>query len=370
MKTKILLVTIFDNINFGTYLQALATGVVLQRMGADVRILWYERPWHRLRTSFDKYFPFVRKIGWFYAQMTDNKGYIQKYKCRQFVQKYIPITKLYYSYDEIKNNPPKANVYLTGSDQVWNTSHNKGIEPVYYLDFVKKGKKVAYAASIGQKKIDPKYVDETRKLLSQYEAISVREKSAIELLNDIGINADAVLDPTLLLTREEWCFYTRPFRSNRPYVLVYSVESGDQDVTISRTARVIANQINGEVIEVNYVGSHKQIPNCDKRYYYATPDLFLSLLLGASFTVVSSFHGTAFSLNLNIPFITVAPQAFSSRVENILSETRTMDRKISEFNESAVLKMFNTPIDFRAINSYFEDKRRKSIEFISSNILK
>lgn len=370
MKTKILLVTIFDNINFGTYLQALATGTVLQRMGAEVQILWYERPWQRLRTSFDKYFPFVRHIGWLYAQIKGNKGYIQKYNCRQFVKKHIPITKLYYSYDEIKKNPPKANVYLTGSDQVWNTSHNKGIESVYYLDFVKKGKKVAYAASIGQNEIDPKYVDETRKLLSQYEAISVREKSAIKLLNNIGINADAVLDPTLLLTREDWSIYARPFRNNKPYVLVYSVELGAQDEIIAKTARLIANQINGEVIEVNYVGPDKQIPDCDKRFYYATPDLFLSLLLGASFTVVSSFHGTAFSLNCNIPFITVAPQAFSSRIDNILSETCTVGRKISEFNESIVINIFNTPINYMAVNSYLEDMRRKSIEFISDNILK
>lgn len=369
MQIKIVLVTIFDNVNFGTYLQALATSVKLQQLGADVKILWYERPWNRLKTPFDQYIPLIRRFGLAYARLRGLKGYLQKHECREFVKKYVPITKLYYTYEELLKNPPKADVYLTGSDQVWNTFHNKGIQPVYYLDFVHNVKKVAYAASIGQNEIEDQYKTRTKELLSEYKAISVRESSAINLLNDIDIKAETVLDPTLLLDRNEWENLVSPYKNDKPYVLVYSVEFGGRDEIISKTARLVANSINGEVIEVNYVGSRKCIPNCDKRFSYATPDIFLSLMLGASFCVVSSFHGTAFSLNLNIPFITVTPEAFSSRIDNILRATGTEERKISEFDDENVIDLINSPIDFDKVNAFLSYERVKSEIFIKGKIL-
>lgn len=369
MRPKVLLVTIFDNINFGTYLQALATGVKLQQLGAQVEILWYERPWNRFKTPFNRFFPCLKIFDLIYAKLRKNKGYLQKYECRRFVEKYVPITKLYSSYEELKKKPPKADVYLTGSDQVWNTFHNKGMEPVYYLDFVHNTKKVAYAASIGQNNIEEKYKDITRSLLTDYNAISVRENLAVDLLEDIGIKSLNVLDPTLLLNREEWSRYAVPFKNNKPYVLVYSVEYGGRDEIISKTARLVANKINGEVIEVNYVGHKKQIPDCDKHFYYATPEDFLSLILGAKFCVVSSFHGTAFSLNLNIPFITVAPEAFSSRIDSILKDTGTDYRKISNYNEDDIIKIIDSHIDFEKVNAFFNKRKNDSNSFILNKIL-
>lgn len=370
MKKKILLITIFDTINFGTYLQALATAIKINELGGDVDILWYEREHNRSRVPMEDTFKCLRYLRPLYYKIRQNKTYIQKSECRSFVRRHVNITKLFYSFTELKHNPPKADVYLTGSDQVWNTYHNKGIEPVYYLDFIPdEEKRVAFSASIGMDEIAPAYLEETKRLLSKYQAISVRESHAVSLLAQIGIQAQKVVDPTILLNRQEWGKCATPYKNDRPYVLVYSVEWGKIDETISKTARLAANILGGEVIEVNYVGKEKQIPDCDKRFCYATAETFLSLMLGASFVVISSFHGTAFSLNLQIPFITVAPERFSSRIDSLLTQTGTMGRKISIFDKNEVGKIINSPIDFNYVRTVINAERETSLSFIRTNVL-
>lgn len=370
MKKKILLVTIFDNINFGTYLQALATAIKINELGGDVEILRYEREHNRNRVPMEDTFKCLRYMRPLYHKFRHNKTYIQKSNCRDFVRRFVNITKLFYTLPELKSNPPKADVYLTGSDQVWNTFHNKGIEPIYYLDFIPDDKKrIAFSASIGMDEIDLTYQTETKRLLSKYQAISVRESHAVSLLAKIGIQAQKVVDPTILLNREEWEKCATPFQNDKPYVLVYSVEWGTIDETISKTARLAANILGGEVIEVNYTGNKKQIPDCDKRFCYATAETFLSLILGASFAVISSFHGTAFSLNLKIPFITVAPERFSSRIDSILTQTGTMGRKISIFNKQRVEEIIKSPIDFNHVQTIINAERESSLSFIKKHVL-
>ena len=263
-----------------------------------------------------------------------------------------------------------CDVFVTGSDQEWNTLHNSGIEKAYYLEFVPESvKKVAFSASIGMSNWDSEYIEESKRLLDRYNVISVRENQAVNLLKQIGIESQKVVDPTFLLSREEWKKYVKPFNNEKPYVLVYSVEGGECDLIVSRTARQVANALGAEVIEVNYVGICKQIPDCDKRFYYATPQIFLSLMLGASYTVVSSFHGTAFSINLNIPFISVAPERFSSRIDSLLMQTGFMSRKITEYSVEIVNGVLSKPIDFSNSNHIIREEVLKSIEFIKSNII-
>ena len=369
-KKKISLVTIFDTINFGTYLQAFATAIKINELGGDVEILWYERKHTWYRVPFQNKFHFLRYATLFYAFFKQNRSFFQKKNCRKFVAKFVKVSKLYHTYEDLCKKPPICDVFVTGSDQVWNTIHNSGIEKTYYLEFVPDSiKKVAFSASIGMNNWDTKYLLETKRLLSRYDSISVRETRAKELLNELGLDSEKVVDPTFLLSREEWSKYARPFHHIKPYVLVYSVEGGICDEIISKTARHIANYLNGDVIEVNYVGDVKQVPDCDKRFYYATPEIFLSLMLGASYTVVSSFHGTAFSINLNVPFISVAPERFSSRIDSLLMQTGFMSRKICEYNFDFVEGILSKQIDFSKSNDILRNEVLISIDYIKNNII-
>lgn len=366
---KISLITIFDNPNFGTYLQAFALGVILQRYDTKVEIVRYERPTWSQRSKFRKKTEFLSPIRLLLNHIRGNMAYIQKYQCRRFVSKSLKISKTYFSYEQLVSNPPKADIYLTGSDQVWNITHNHGVDKSFYLGYAPSNKpKYAYAASIGMDNIPEEYVAEVRGLLSQYKAISVREWSNVHLLQNIGINSTLVLDPTLLLTKDEWSRYQRKFYVEEPYVLVYSVESSDRSMLVGRIAEYIATEKGFKVYEVSYSGESQAIPNCDRHFYYAEPSIFLSLLANASFVVGSSFHITAFSINFNIPFISVAPDRFSSRIDSILNLCHLEDRKISEYDSSLLQKMVETEIDFAFANSVLKAEQSKSMRFIEEII--
>lgn len=370
MKKKVSLITIFDNINFGTYLQSLATALKINELGGDVTIIWYEREHNRSKVPYEDKISLLRYFRPLYAIVTKNKSYWQKSDCRKFVSRFVKVSRLYYTYDELLNNTPDSDIYVTGSDQVWNTDHNKGMELVYYLSFVPAGcKKCSFSSSIGMDYIDPIYKNETKRLLEDYDSISVREYNAVELLGNLGIRAEKVVDPTFLLRRCEWEKLVTPYVHKRPYVLVYSVEWGKCDEIIANTAKDAANHIGGDIIEVNYVGSTKQIRGCDLRFEYANPETFLSLFLGASFAVISSFHGTAFALNLGIPFITIAPERYSSRIDSLLAQTNTVSRKLCNYDKCKVDAILKEDIDFNNVNKVIGLEREKSLNYIKNNIL-
>lgn len=365
---KVSIITIFDNPNFGTYLQALALGLMVEKNGAKAEIVHYERPtWHifpKLLMRFHSLEPlYILK-----AYLRKNKRIIQQYECRSFVAKKISVSKTYYSYDELIKNPPKADIYLTGSDQVWNTTHNHGVDKTFYLGYApKKAPKYAYAASIGMSEIPQEFKEETYRLLSRYKRISVREKSNIDLLASIGINSEQVLDPTLLLDKEEWRVYARQLIFTEPYLLVYSVESKERDAIVGAVAQKVARIKGLKVYEVNYFDEKKMIPGCDKHFFHATPDLFLSLIANASYVVVSSFHGTAFSINFNKDFLSVAPDRFSSRVDGILKMTGLECRKVS-YIEEVTSELIGNPIDYSFANKRLKEEREKSKLFLEKII--
>lgn len=298
------------------------------------------------------------------AYLRKNKIIIQQNECRRFVAKHISLSKTYYSYQELEENPPKADIYLTGSDQVWNTIHNHGVDKAFYLGYAPEdAPRYAYAASIGMSQIPTEYVEETKKLLVKYQRISVREQSNIGLLASIGIKSEQVLDPTLLLNCTEWKKYARPLTFTEPYLLVYSVESKERDVIVGQVAQKVAKVKGLKIYEVNYFGENKTIPGCDKHFFHATPDLFLALIANASYVVVSSFHGTAFSINFNKDFISVAPDRFSSRLDGILGMTGLEWRKVSDANE-VTDELIDKPIDYSIANKKIKVEREKSISFL------
>lgn len=113
--------------------------------------------------------------------------------------------KTYYNKEELEKNIPQADIYCTGSDQVWNSEWNEKIEYPFFLDFVPDDKKrISYAASFGKKSLVPEEVEETRRLVNKYQYLSMREISGVDILKKLGRNDGInVLDPTLLLNKKE-----------------------------------------------------------------------------------------------------------------------------------------------------------------------
>ncbi len=366
---KVSIITILDNTNFGTYLQALATGKVIERLGYKVEIIRYTRPfmttYGRLKYMLrDRGVLSVLRNGWKIPRT-------KKLRERDyaFLSKHVAVTEEYVGYESLQANPPLADVYLVGSDQVWNSIYNKGIDRSFYLEYAPKGKKrISYASSIGMDYIPEHEISETKMLLKKFDGITVREKAAKNLLARYGIKSEVVLDPTLLLDTNEWSdiLGKDAISFNEKYLLIYSVERKEQNRLIEYYARKIAKERNLKIFQVSYSGTALKLSCTDKFFGNAMPDVFLSLMKNASFVVVSSFHGTAFSVNFNKEFLTISANRFNSRVENLLNVTNLNDRMVGdkECDLQSIKK-----IDYVDVNSRMKKAREKSVSILK-NMLK
>ena len=363
---KVSLITILDNTNYGTYLQALATGMAVKSLGHDVEIIHYTRPCMTFWGNSKAVFQDRGLLRWFYrciVRYSRKSSQLRKLDI-DFLASYLPLTEEYVGFDALMANPPQADAYLTGSDQVWNSFYNRGIDKSYYLEYAPKGKKrISYAASIGMPNIPEQEKNDTKRLLKKYHSITVRELSAKQILADLGISSEVVLDPTLLLNKKQWDQIASeyPFTVKESYLLTYSVEYGKEDSCIKHYAKKIAEKKGLKLYHITYSG--KPFDNYyDKVYTYATPDKFLKLMLHASFVVVSSFHGTAFSINFNKPFITVSPKKFNSRIMSLLEITGLKSRMVTD--SSRPIENFGE-IDYSSVNKILDGERIKSIEILN-----
>lgn len=367
---KVSIITILDNTNFGTYLQALATGLTIKKLGHKPEIVRYTR---ECMTPKGNSIAILKDRGilrWFYRCVLHNNKAAWKLRSLdyEFLTKFIDVTDEYVGFQTLLSNPPMADAYLTGSDQVWNSVYNRGIDKSFYLDFAPVGKKrIAYAASIGMPDIPKDEMAETKALLEKYSHITVRETSAEELLRRIDVDSEVVLDPTLLLDKSEWTSIANKYEFNpdAPYLLTYSVEYGNEDSVIKHYAQKIAKERGLKIYHVSYSGQNKIPDYVDKAFPLATPDLFLNLMQNASFVVVSSFHGTAFSINFNKQFLTVAPSRFNSRINSLLNILGLKDRIVCDCS----LSTENLgDIDYNRVNVLLEKQRQFSINILKTII--
>ena len=207
-KRKVGILTILDVANFGTMLQAYALATMIKRLGYDVEFINY---WRHDYTTKNKVFTFLQdsSLGnplkrivyacsalFFYSSIRN--------RIRNFVKEQFLFTRSYHSLDELQKCPPEIDLAICGSDQIWNSIYNGGLDRVFYLDFV-NCPRIAYAASVGMDEFPKEELDEIKRLLAQYRAISVRESQTCKYLHSLGFSqVQHVLDPSLLLNADEW----------------------------------------------------------------------------------------------------------------------------------------------------------------------
>lgn len=368
---KASIITILDNTNFGTYLQALALCTKIKSLGLNVEIINYYRPFMTSSAIIKEELKRINIKSLYHLLYNIPQIIKLKNKNHKFLNKYISFTPLeYHSYKELCTNPPQTDILITGSDQVWNSYYNHGIDESFFLNFgEKKIPRIAYASSIGMKEIPKEEKKRTKELLSNYQAISVREGEAKELLTKLGINdIEVVLDPTLLLNKEEWYQYgSKNFTKKEKYILIYNVETQKQIDLIAQYATEIAQKRQYKIYYITYNSRLKKPAFVDKIFGFATPEQFISLLQHADFVIVSSFHGTAFSINFNKEFLSISAAKFNSRVNNLLRICRLENRLVSD-NSYQLNDMI--PIDYTEVNYLLNIERNKSIAFLTNTLKK
>ena len=351
---KVLLCTIIDNVNYGTYLQAYATVRLLEQRGCEVTVLNYIRPHlnhkRQLAKARENGIKALLKIS---ALILLDK--YMKHNLKHFLESKAKLTEEFTDWRKFRQTLPEYDLYLVGSDQVWNSTHNYSVDEVFYFGGI-RGVKKSFSSSIGIDSFKEEHQSLIKSLLADFRFLSVRESFGKDLLVNLGFSdVYQVLDPTLLLTRDEWrSICSSNWKKKEPYLLVYSVEAG-RDMETLAIARKLAMKKGLKVYVVSPYLKFRSKLNVDAVFSLADTDLFLSLFSQADYAVVSSFHGTAFAINFNIPFVTVSPERFSSRVKSILQLLNLEKRYIRNASEIPCEE-----IDYIKINNILDIKRKEA----------
>lgn len=355
---KAVFITIHVGFNFGSKLQTIATQVILKKVGYDeVECVNYIPP----RVTFKRYWQDALKgPKRFVKQFLLFPVYIcSLHQFYGYLKKHCNLSKPIFAEDDFSKKCPKADVYVSGSDQLWNYKYNEGIDGHYFYDGV-KGKKVALASSIGMKELPQEYADYMRDRLRNYDAISVREDTAVILLKDLGITATHVLDPTLMLDKDEWKRYMSKRLVKESYVFVYLPYNIVDKELIYKTVRLIADKKGLTV--VSYSNNILNDKFADKTIKFVTPGDVLSLFFYADIVITNSFHGTAFSINLNKQFWVYMPSSFSTRIQSILDLCLLNHRLLSDIIDEEQIK---DVIDYKHPNSIISKEREKALVFFT-----
>lgn len=327
-------ITCHDVYNLGASLQAYALQKYLQNEGHDVEIIDYKpnylsghfKLWGVYNPIFNK--PIIKQL-YLAAKLPGRLKALKRKKVfDQFTHQYLRLTKRYHSNEELKADPPMADLYIAGSDQIWNTLFPNGKDPAFYLDFVPQGKKkISYAASFATKEIADGWTPFVKKMIANLDVVSVREKSSLPLLASLGRpDGVAVCDPVFLLDRDEWeKIMNKTISFNEDYILTYDFENNS-------IIKEIAQNIKKEKgYKIYNVGPFK-MNYADKNFVNAGPLEFLSLVNHSSFVVSNSFHATAFSLIFQKNFCVVnRKEGINERMESLLAEFKLRNHLVLNF---------------------------------------
>lgn len=364
---KIATITCQHVYNYGATLQAYALQHYLESLGHDVEIISYLPTYkHRYdlhhisknRKAYKLFFwckPILNKFAEHYnKKILTTIG--RKPVFDAFDKDYLHLTATpYYNVDELRVNPPAADVYIAGSDQIWNTDGQNGRDPAYYLDFG-TAKKISYAASFAVSEVADEWKPFVKQQLSHFSAISVREKTGLKILENLGYSGENVVDPVFLLSAEEWIKALNLKPVKKDYIFLYDFLHNNDAM---RTYALQLKQQTGlPIISINDLDTTDY---ADVNINDAGPREFLQYILGARYVICESFHATAFSLIFHKQFATwpLATQKNSSRMTDLLSLV-----SLSSRFHSQELKQIQTDINWEYIDTKLSDSAQKSKFFL------
>jgi len=338
--------------NHGALLQAWALVSYLHKLGHDAKIIDY-RPtrFYKLEVNNPKY-DYI-PVRWLYLVAKFPKWLISLKRKRAFdlfYKKYMDVlttSNTYTSQLELENNPPDADLYIAGSDQIWNTELRNGKDSSFYLSFgSKRAKRISYAASYATKTIASEWKEFVRKHLSNFDSISVRENSGLNITKSLGYNAYKVVDPVLLISRDEW---TKRFGlhlgEGESYVLIYDCENSEEiKIVAKRYAKLFKTKI--------YSIGSQRLDYADKNYVYNGPQDFIALIKNAQCVFSNSFHGSVFSMIFNSDFFVInRADGLNTRMTELLSDYNLPSRLIDSSVSDSTL---SEHIDFIPVNELLE----------------
>lgn len=347
-------VTYHHTHNYGAVLQAYALQQAIWSLGHDNVIFEYpEREslygkWKgkdiksTLRNCYVNWLVFLR-----HRQIsTRDKGF------KRFHEK-MKLSRRYNSMQDLRDDFPKVDAFIVGSDQVWNLKGNPEFVSARLLDFgPEEVIRCSYAASIEKLDYTDAQKDLVKRCLSRFKGISLREESAREYIENItGYPCVRCLDPVFLLSKEQWDQIAVDPQIKEPYILCYQVQSVPRMQTV---VDKLKRRTGYKVVAV-CCDSIKRI-RVDHTIFDASPEEFLGLYKNATMVVSASFHGTAMALVYNKPVYALIKPGHGSRIKEILHLV-----KMNEFVIEGGKKIPNVnEVNFNDVNEILEKERKNS----------
>lgn len=297
---------------------------------------------------------------------------LNKEACRRkfpkFRRNYLHMSKVYNSPEKLKHNPPKADIYITGSDQVWNYTMPKEVLSNFFLQFGKEHvKRIAYAPSIGNVGFPEEIKDTIKSYLKDFSAISVRELSAVSVINELGYEASHVLDPTMLLQMKDYLRLAKGIIV-KPSVFIYSINyTSEQDIPFQQIQSFAQEHVLPIVVTPGsgYVPAKELFDGVE--YSYASIPKWIQHIAMAELVVTPSFHGIIFSILFHRPFIYTPikgkHESSNVRVLDLLEELN-LNERIWRDNGLSLKAFVDKRIDWEGVDYRLKELRESSVNYL------
>jgi polysaccharide pyruvyl transferase WcaK-like protein len=261
--------------------------------------------------------------------------------------------------------PDKYDIIICGSDQIWryNFSGMSGFDYAYFAKYPSNSKviKVSYAASMGDRDIDEIAKEKLSKLLENFDFISVRENSLLELVKPLTTKSlIKVLDPVFLLAEPEWRKMISTKANKKKYLLFYELL---QSAEAENLAKKIAKERNLEIVQIRGINSKANRFGSVNLKSSAGPIDFVSLIAHSDYVVSTSYHGVAFAIIFQKPFSTLGFNHNSYRIKSLLEtlgiQQCLIDKKSNDYPSD---------VDYTSVNIVLKELINDSLDFLNQGI--
>lgn len=373
----------YNSTNYGGVLQSYALVDVLNSLGVNAYQICYQRVNIASKGRFLKIFNPVKLCRFVKGKICNIKNrrnleIVNDVATKRvkpfslFVNTNVPKTDKAYNQNTIKETLSDTDIFITGSDQVWNVNY---YDEIYRLDFVPQTKyKFSYAAGVSSGELTKNQKNIFRNMLKSYDSVSVRENAAVATLQPLtDKKIEWVLDPTLLLSLEKWDDICVERKIDCSYIFCYFL--GSLSVNNEKLME-FAHKRGLKVVSMPYLcgTAYEDSDFGDYRIYDAAPQDFISLIKYAEYVFTDSFHATVFSHIYKKNFFVFNRAGLKSMNDRIYSLTSlfdtqdrfcdTKDKESLEYIESL------SSIDYDRPFPKFGEMKEKSINFLKDNLKK
>jgi len=360
---KIGIVTFHAALNVGAVLQAYALQTYLKMQGHEVEFIDYVS---KRKLSWKN---FIGKgIGITFYKWQDLFCSIYFKRIEKF-NTTLNLSKIKYkSIDDLRSNPPNLDVYIAGSDQIWNVGSKKTIDDIFLLDFgAKNTKRISFAASLGQGEVPVEFEQHFKFLLSKFNFISLREKDGYNYIKRLLPNKKEIFhicDPTFLLNSNEYRkIIKKPNIKYKEYLVSYALWHFESDQL--KSLNYIKSKL--KLKHINLRNPDTGIRFSKAKNIIVKPHQWLHWVLNSDFVVCCSFHIVVFSLIFHKPFVVLTHKE-NVRIHSLLKPLNLLDRIIINYNENRIDEILSDFIKWNDVDEYLQSERNRGVQYLKESI--